>query len=148
MELRYFADVKLHEELLLGHYVVDKNEVIEFSKKWDHQPFHVDEEAAKLYPFGGLIAPSAYTMAVVVMLYNQSDPRLAALGLTGYDEVRFPNPVRPGDIITVNAQCVNKRESRSKPDIGIVHYAVQATNQLEESVLTYQVGAFVAKRPA
>lgn len=148
MELRYLEDVELKRRELLGRYEVPKEEVVEFARKWDHQPIHVDEDAAKAYPYGGIIAPTAYTMAVVVMLYNMSDPKLAALGILGYDEVRFPNPVRPGDVITVEAECIAKRESKTKPAIGIVRYLVDARNQKGETVLSYQVGAFVARRIA
>lgn len=147
LELRHLEDVELNRREPLGEYLVEKGWVIEFAKKWDHQPIHVDEIAARSYPYGGIIAPTAYTMALVVMLYNQSGPRLAALGVLGYDEVRFPNPVRPGDTITVTAECVAKRESQTKPLIGIVRYVVDATNQRGETVLSCQVGAFVAKQP-
>lgn len=147
MDLRFLEDVELNKKEVLGSYSVPREEVIEFAKKWDHQPIHVDDEAAKQYPFGGIIAPTAYTMAVVVMLYNQSNPKLAALAVMGYDEVRFPTPVRPGDQITVHAECTEKRESKSKPAIGLVWYTVEGQNQKSEPVLTYRVGAFVAKRP-
>jgi len=147
MDLRFLEDVELNKKEILGSYTVPKEELISFAKRWDYQPIHVDEEAAKLYPFGGIIAPTAYTISMVVMLYNQSNPKLAALKVLGYDEVRFPSPVRPGDTITVHAECIEKRNSNSKPGIGVTWYALDARNQDGESVLTYRVGCLVAKRP-
>jgi len=142
----YFEDIEQYKEELLGDYVADKDEIIEFSRKWDPQPFHIDEEVAKSYSFGGLIAPVGYTTGIINRLAVQRVPRIASLGGLGKDKVRYPNPVRPGDQITVFHECIEKRVSKSRPECGIVRMAVKVTNQDDKPVLTYETTLLVARR--
>jgi acyl dehydratase len=136
VKLRYFEDIELNVKEKLGEYCIDKEEVIEFGKKWDPQPFHVDEDAARDYPYGGIIAPNAYTMAIITMLAANSELKMATIGLLGYDELRFPNPARPGDVLTMISECIDKRVSRSNSNHGIVQTNVEMANQKGEPVLT------------
>ena len=144
--MRYFEDIELHHKEIFGSYTVAKEEVIEFSKKWDPQPFHVDEEAAKASIYGGLTAPSVYIMAVASLLGNTIEPKMAALGALGMTDLEFPNPMRPGDTITLTSIVTHKRSSKTKPDRGIIHYSVRVTNQNDEPVATYRIKTMVAKR--
>ncbi len=136
MALRYFEDIQLHNKEVMGEYLVDKEEVIDFAKKWDPQPFHMDEEAAKKYPYEGIIAPNGYTISVITHIAAKSDLKMATIGLLGYDELRFPNPVRPGDLLTMTSECIEKRESQSNSKHGIVRTIVEIRNQEGEPVLT------------
>jgi len=148
MEPVYFEDIPLHQRETLGHYLVDKQEVIEFSRKWDPQPFHVDEEAARNTPGGGIIAPAIYTIGIINRLAVEGESVVAALAGFGWDEVRFPHPVYPGDVITITAECVEKRDSLSRPDAGIVCSLIQVRNQEEVLCLHFKSTFLVARRPA
>ena len=146
MALRHFEDILLHNKEILGEYIVDKEEVIEFAKKWDPQPFHIDDKAAKQYPYGGIIAPNGYTMSVITYIAAKSDLKMATIGLLGYDELRFPNPARPGDRLTITSECIEKRESQSNPNHGIVRTIVEIINQKGERVLTSKSTFIVARQ--
>ncbi len=147
MQLRYYEDYQVGENIGADTYLVDKDEMVEFARKWDPQPFHVDEEAAKASIYGGLTAPSVYTMAIASYLGSHIDPPTAALGALGFTDLEFPNPVRPGDRITLKSTVTQKRSSETKPDRGIIHYSVALTNQDNEPVYTYKIKILVAKKP-
>ncbi len=148
MELVYFEDIDLNEKGVLGTHLVDREEVIEFAKKWDPQPFHIDEEAAKSLLSGGIIAPAIYTIGIINRLAVEQDSLIVALAGFGWDEVRFPHPVYPGDTITIIGECISKRESESRPDAGIVTSRLEVTNQKGILCLTYKSTFLVAKRLA
>ena len=148
MSLRYYEDYTVGESIAAGTYIVEKEELIEYAKKWDPQPFHIDEEAAKASIYGGLTAPSSYTIAIASYLGSRIEPKIAALGALGLTDLEFPNPVRPGDRITLISTVTQKRSSQTKPDRGIIHYAVRVSNQNDEPVYTYRIKILVAKRGA
>ncbi len=147
MELRYYEDYQVGEDIVEDKpYLVDEAELVEFALKWDPQPFHIDEAAAKASIYGGLTAPSVYIMAVASYLGSHIEPKIAALGALGLTDLEFPNPMRPGDRITLTSTVTQKRSSKTKPDRGIIHYAVKLTNQSNEPVYTYRIKILVAKR--
>ena len=147
MELVYFDDIGLKDKGVIGTYLVDKDEIIEFSKKWDPQPWHTDEEASKSFPSGGIIAPAIYTIGIINRLATQQNSMIVALTGFGWDEVRFPHPVYPGDTITITGECVEKRESESRPDAGIVTSLLEVRNQDDVLCLTFKSTFLVAKKP-
>jgi len=147
MDLRYYEDYQVGENIAAAKpYLVDKTELVEFALKWDPQPFHVDEEAAKASIYGGLTAPSVYIMAVASYLGSRIKPKIAALGALGMTDLEFPNPMRPGDHITLVSTVTQKRSSKTKPDQRIIHYSVQVSNQNDEPVFTYRIKILVAKK--
>ena len=149
VELAYFEDIEIGEKTILGEHYVDRDEIIEFAKKWDPQPFHIDEEVAKTYPFGGLIASSNYTLCIVTLLaVTQEKPVVAALGLLEYERVKILKPVCPGDRLIVSSERIEKRESQTKPDRGILRTLVEVRNQNNELNLSYIATVMVAKRPS
>jgi acyl dehydratase len=80
-----------------GPYLVSSNEIVEFAKKFDPQPFHVDEEVAARSVFAGLTASSAHTFAILISLMSKTQPySLRVVAGLGWDELRLPIPVRPG----------------------------------------------------
>ena len=144
--LTYFEDFEIGQRITVREHVVLKDEVVAFAAKWDPQPFHVDEEAARASGFGGLVACSSHIMAICIRLLNEEEVRANVLAGLGWDEVRFPNPVRPGDSLMLTVECVDTRESRSKPDRGIVRNRVTVRNQKDELVATFEDMIIVAKR--
>ncbi|MFA4835594.1 MAG: MaoC/PaaZ C-terminal domain-containing protein [Dehalococcoidia bacterium] len=149
MSLLYFEDIVVGEKTIAGQHQTSKTEILEFAQKWDRQPFHIDEEAAKSYPYGGLIAPAPYILAVVtrVSTADSDMPKMAVIGALGYDQMRIPNPVRPGDLLTVSWVIIEKRESKSKSDRGIVRTQTEIRNQRNEQVISYISTAMIYKRP-
>ncbi len=146
LSAKYFEDFHLGQETTVGNYLVTTDEIIEFAKKWDPQPFHTDEEAAKQSIFGGLIACGCHLVSISILLENESSTKPNIIAGLGWDQVRFPNPVRPGDKLSLTVVCLEKRELRSRAEQGIVRNLVTLTNQKGEPVITYQDTIIVAKR--
>ncbi|MFO8009521.1 MAG: MaoC/PaaZ C-terminal domain-containing protein [Dehalococcoidia bacterium] len=147
MGLIYFEDLEPHRKDYLGEYTVDKDEVIEFARKWDPQPFHIDEEAAASSGTGGIIAPAIYTIGISNRLAAEYGSPIAALAGLGWDMVRFPHPVKPGDRISVTAECLEKRDSNSNPDAGIACSLIEVRNQHGELCLSFRTTYLVARKP-
>jgi len=148
LEFAYFEDIVIGEKKVMGEHFVDKDEMLEFARKWDSQPFHVDEEIAKSYPAGGLTASSNYTMCVVTKVATKKeDPVVASLGLLEYERVKILTPVRPGDILKVCVERLDKRKSKTKPDRGILRSLVEVRNQHDELNLSYIAKVMVKRTP-
>lgn len=146
----YFDDVELGANTLFGHYDVTREEVLEFARKYDPQPFHLsDEEAAKTY-FGRLSASGWHTcaMTMAVIARHVVATRQAGLGSPGIDELRWLKPVYPGDRLTVTGTVVDKTPSRSKPQIGTIRTQTVVTNQHDEPVMRFTSIVMMQRRPA
>ena len=143
----YFEDAEVGVTSKAGPYLVSKNEVIQFAKQYDPQPRHIDEEAAARSIFGGLSASSAHTFSIFVLLTSRFQPQLDVLAGMGWDELRLPNAVRPGDELDLEATILEKRESKSKSDRGIIRNQIYLRNQKRETVLQCISNILVARRP-
>jgi acyl dehydratase len=148
MNLRYFEDYELGEENTTGEHLVSAEEIVEFAERWDPQPFHTDPVKAERSVFRGLTASGAHTFAISVLLRHEFRPKPAIVASLGYDEIRFTKPVRPGDRLTFRSKCLEKRESRSNPDQGIIVFRAEVLNQHGQAVLTMKSVVMVARRPA
>jgi acyl dehydratase len=146
--LRYFDDYVPGVTYDCGSVTVSEAEIISFAIQFDPQPFHVDPGAAAGGPFGGLIASGWHTAALVMReLVDQYLPAEASLGSPGIDEIRWPNPVRPGDTLRVRATVTEARRSQSKPDRGIMKTAIEAVNQDGRTVMLATATNFLRVRP-
>ncbi len=134
--LLHFEDMQIGDRLIGPSVVIAKTELVEFAKIWDPMPFHVDE-AEGIAAFGSLTAPGSYVLAVKQRLLHQLPERHAVNASSGYDEVRFHEPVRPGDRLTLVREWVSKRESVSKPDRGVVVLRLSLTNQHGRTVMSH-----------
>jgi acyl dehydratase len=132
----------------VGTVSADEAEIIDFGRKFDPQPFHIDPIAAQESPFGGIIASGWHTCSMVmrVMVENYFADS-GSLGSPGVDEVRWIAPVRPNDKLHVVATVVSSRVSVSKPDRGIVVTEITATNQDDVRVLRYLSTHLSRRRP-
>ena len=148
LKMLHFDDIEIGQRLQFGSYKLEKEEIISFSRQWDPQPFHIDEMAAKNSVFGGITASSLHIFAICTKLFALSEPKLAILAMLGKDEVRFHNPARPGDILSYQAQCIDKRESPSKPNRGIMQLKDLVTTNKGSVVLTQTVTLMMAKKPS
>ena len=142
----YFDDIKIGQHLQFGSYELDKDEIISFARQWDPQPFHIDEIAAKHSVFGGITASSLHIFAICTKLFALSETKLAILAMLGKDEVRLHNPARPDDVLTYQAECIDKRESPSKPDRGIIQLKDLVTTNSGLVVLTQNVTLLLARK--
>jgi len=148
--MRYFEDLVVGEESYFGSYEVTREEVIEFARKYDPQPFHLsDEEAAKTH-FGRMAASGWHTcaMTMAVIARHVVDEEQAGLGSPGVDELRWLKPVYPGDTLHVRSKLVETRPSRSKPEIGSFRSECTVTNQNGEPVLRFTSIVLIRRRPS
>ena len=144
---RYFEDYTPGAVYEFGTITVTEPAIIEFAKQFDPQYFHINPEKAIESRFGGIIASGWHTVGLTMRLYvDHYLSHVASLASPGVDEVRWPNPVRPGDTLKVRVTILEARASRSKPDRGIVHAKIEAINQKEELVLSMVGISIIGRR--
>lgn len=133
----FWEDLPVGKVIELGTREVTREEILEFADKYDPQPFHTDDEAAKDSIFGGLVASGWHTCAMAMrLLYDGLLLRAASLGSPGVDEIRWLKPVRPGDVLDARIAVVSSRPSKSKPDRGLIQTRWEVRNQDGEMVMT------------
>jgi acyl dehydratase len=136
--MRYFEDIVVGEKQSFGSYTVTREEVMEFAGKYDPQAFHLDDEAAAKTHFGRLSASGWHTcaMTMAMMVENFKGQNVASLGSPGVDELKWLKPVYPGDTLRVEAEVIEKRQSASRPEMGITKSRQTVFNQHNEPVLS------------
>jgi acyl dehydratase len=147
--MRYFEDLEVGARTDFGTYDVTREEVLEFARKYDPQPFHLsDEEAAKTH-FGRIAASGWHTaaMTMAVIARHVVADEQAGLGSPGIDELRWLKPVYPGDTLHVRGEILEKTPSRSKPHIGSFRTRTTVTNQDEVPVMTFVSIVLIRRRP-
>lgn len=146
----YFEDVEVGSERLFGSYDVTREEVIEFARKYDPQPFHLSDEAAAMTHFGRIAASGWHTCAMTMAVIARAvvEEEQAGLGSPGADELRWLKPVYPGDRITVHGKVIDAIPSRSKPDIGVIKSENVVTNQDGVPVMRFTSIVLMRRRPA
>jgi len=136
-EERYLEDYvegAVHE---FGPVTITEDEIVQFGKKFDPQLFHTDPNGAKETVYGGLIASGWHTCGLFMRLFvEQYLAGPASLGSPGVDELRWLNPVRPGDQLTLRITVHKVKPSRSKPDRGVLFSFCEMLNQRREVVAT------------
>jgi acyl dehydratase len=146
MKEHYFDDLKVGDSFKSEPLEVTEKQVIEFAHKFDPQLFHLNRKSAERTIFKGLIASGWHTAAMTMRLFVQTlNFAEGAIGL-GVDELRWPNAVRPGDVLKVETEIVDLRPSRSKPKYGIIRLRNVTTNQRGEIVQTMLASAMVPRR--
>jgi len=146
MGARYWEDLREGDGFTCGPLEFDRQGVLSFGKSYDPWPFHADEEAAAGTIFGGLIASALQTLSCCTRAVVDAHGELKVLSGLAIDEVRTPAPVRPGDILTVEARWTELRRSRSRPDRGIARLACRVANQRGETVMEYGYRYLIACR--
>jgi len=146
MKEHYFDDFKVGDRFKSEPLKVTEKQVIEFAHKFDPQMFHLNRRSAERTIFKGLIASGWHTAAMTMHLFVQTlNFAEGAIGL-GIDKLRWPNVVRPGDVLTVETRIVHKRPSRSRPKYGIIRMRKVTKNQRGEIVQTMLASAMVPRR--
>ena len=131
-----FADFHVGQVIEAGPRRVEEEEILRFAEAYDPQWFHVDREKARLGPYGGLIASGWHTCAIAMRL--SVDAVLAGsdtVGSPGVAYIKWLNPVRPGDSLTLRAEVLETRRSSSKPNLGIMRWRWRLFNQHGQEVL-------------
>jgi acyl dehydratase len=138
-------DIEVGLELESEATTVDEDEIRTFAERWDPQVFHVDPEAGRASIFGGLVACSAHVFSIQSRLAHRLSPPFLVLAGLGARELRFENPVRPGDRLVLRARVVAKRVAR-RGDRGVVEQELRIVNQRGETAMRMLGSVLVAGR--
>lgn len=134
--MRYFEDFRPGEVVELGEVMVTEEEILEFAHRYDPQPIHIDPEAAREGPFGGLIASGWHTGALFMRLFaTEFLNRAESLASPGLEELRWLRPVRPGDVLRGRYQILEAVPSANQPGRGTLRGRGELVNEQGEVVL-------------
>lgn len=135
MPTEYYEDISVGDTREFGSYTVGKEEIVEFAEQYDPQSFHIDESAAEESMFGGLIASGWHTASMTMrMLVDNVIQRSSAEGAIGIDELRWKQPVQPGDTLSVRTEVLEKEPWNDK--LGLVHTSTTVFNQDDTEVMS------------
>ena len=148
MSARYLEDFAAGQTYGSGRLTVEEDRIKTFAAEFDPQPFHLDEEAARASLFRGLAASGWHTAALTMRLLVESElePAGGIVG-AGFDELRWPLPVRPGDELRVEGEILEVRPLKSRADRGLVKVKTTTLNQHGEAVQVFIANLFVPRRP-
>lgn len=147
MTERYLEDFAAGQTFGSGRLRVDKERIKTFAAEFDPQPFHLDEAAARHTIFGGLAASGWHTAALTMRLLVESELKPAG-GIVGagFDEFRWPRPVRPGDELRIESEVLEVRPSKSRPEQGLIKVRTTTLNQDDEAVQVVVANLVVPRR--
>jgi acyl dehydratase len=144
----YFEDFHVGQRFdSVGTYTVTAAEIKEFGQKYDPQPFHLDEAAGEGSFFHGLAASGWLTAAIVMRLRVLSIKVSGGMIGAGAEEMRWTEPVRPGDTLRTEIEVVGVRYAKSRPDYGVVTTTTKAINQNDQVVMRSTVNFLAPLRP-
>jgi acyl dehydratase len=143
----YFEDFPLGEVVAYGGLDVSVDEIIAFAREFDPQPFHTDEEAARLAT-GGLIASGWHASALLLRMNCEAFlTRAAVLEEACVEEVRWQLPVRPGDQLHVRRQTLASRPREGRTSVGEVEFLYEVVNQSGAAAMTQRSVLLLKQRP-
>jgi acyl dehydratase len=154
----YLEDLVVGAPVELGSHTFTRAEVIEFARKYDPQPFHLDDEAARRSLFGSLSASGWHTAAIWLRLLvdnrnREGDfmrfrgERPARYGPSpGFEQLKWLKPVLVGDTLRFTSRVREKRDVRSRPEVGLVIYDNEGINQKGELVFQITSKVLVERR--
>ncbi len=146
---RGFEDYDAGAVYVFGPVAVSEAEIVEFARHYDPQAIHTDPAWALIGPYGGLIASGWHTTSLMMrLIVDNYLPTVASLGSPGVDELRWLLPVRPGDQLRVRLTVADIRQSKSKPDRGVLTTNVEVLNQRDETVMSLRAVNLLLSRTA
>ncbi len=149
--MQYFEDLTIGKRVSFEQqYLVTEEEIIEVGKRWDPQVFHTDPVAATDSFFGGLVASSAHIFSIYVCIGSDDidkEKQFAAVSALGFNNLQWHSPVRPNDVLRQYYTVTSLRESKSRPELGIVASEALVYNQNNESVFSLENTCLIKKRP-
>ena len=133
--VRYLEDFEPGHKFVSGRLSVEAERIKSFAGEFDPQPFHLNEDSARDSLFNGLAASGWHTAAMTMRLLVESDfkPAGGIIG-AGFDEFRWPRPVRPGDELRIESEVLEVRPSKSLPNQGRIKVRTTTLNQNDETV--------------
>jgi acyl dehydratase len=144
---RYFEDFTPGQTIEHGPRLITREEMVAFAAQFDPQPMHLDEEAGRNSLLGGLGASGWHSCGIMMrMIYDAILVDAASMGSGGVDEVKWLRPIRPGDRLTLRATVLETRISRSRPEMGIIHWRYELHNAHGEHVMTMVTPAMMQRR--
>lgn len=146
----YLDDITAGMKRSFGRYEVTREEVLDFAKKYDPQPFHLSDEAAAQTHFKRLAASGWHTCAMTMAMFVEemkANPQ-ASLGAAGIDELRWLKPVYPGDVLRCETEVLEVTPSRSRPEMGSVRSRMTTFNQDDVPVLSFISLGLIGRKPA
>jgi len=144
----YFEDFEVGHRFRSPGITVTEGQIIDFAMRYDPQVFHIDAEAAKTTPYGGLIASGIHTIALTFRAFLMTGAlEGSSLGSPGFDELRWLRPVQPGDTLYVVGEVLEKKASSSRQDRGVVRIRYTSYNQRDEEVMTMVGNQIIRRRP-
>jgi acyl dehydratase len=144
---RYYEDLVIGEVRESKPRSVTLEELLEFARRYDPQYFHADPEAAKQSIFGELIASGIQSAALWRQLDHEVSGDIQWICGVAWEEVRWPNPIRAGDVLRARSEALSKRPSAKDPARGITEYRYTLLNQRDEVAFTCRSINLVARRP-
>jgi acyl dehydratase len=156
--MKFWEDIAVGEHAEIGRYTFSTDNIKGFARRFDPQPFHLDEAAAARSHFGALCASGWHTASVWMRLMVEHQNRedearrargepIAALGPSpGFRELKWLKPVYVGDTITYSTEVIEKRASNSRPDWGLMLICNSGINQKGDPVISFVSVAFVERR--
>ncbi len=145
----YLEDMQAGDRSTLGPILVSREEALDFARKYDPQPFHLDDEAAAAHPFFKKLSISGWQTCAYAMRLMVDDMQAHAaqsLGSPGIDNIRWLKPVYPGDRLTLECETLEVTRSRSKPAMGSVRRRWVFVNQDGDPVMSMEgVGLFASR---
>ncbi|WP_137682189.1 MaoC family dehydratase [Haloarcula mannanilytica] len=143
--MKFYETISVGEQREFGEFQITKDEITEFARKYDPQPFHLDEEAAKDSMFGELVASGWQTAAICMRLTVENITDVATLGGLGVDNLRWHEPLRPGDTLHVRTEVLDKRISENRDDRGYVTRHFEGVTEDETRVISYDAIVIVKR---
>jgi acyl dehydratase len=144
--IRSFDELSVGQVFDFGRMTMPREEILDFARRWDPQPFHRDEAEAEAGPFGGLIASGLHTLSAAFgHMIRTGFVERVSMGGAGMD-VRWPAPVRPGDEIALAARVEELTPSRSRPDRGTVRMRYTGTRAADGAVVLEVLATHIFRR--
>jgi acyl dehydratase len=156
--MKYFEDIHVGDRRELGRHTFTAEEIKSFARRYDPQPFHLDEAAAAASHFGALVASGWHTAAIFMRLWvgfqremvaqmrERGEPIARTGPSPGFTNLKWLRPVYVGDTVAFASEVIEKRASASRPEWGIVVSRATGTNQKGEVVYEFQGVGFVERR--
>jgi acyl dehydratase len=143
----YLDDLRVGQRFTSGSLTVEEAEIKSFAARYDPQPFHLDEQAARDSLFGGLAASGWHTAALSMRLLVGGGAPIAGGVIGASGELAWPRPTRPGDVLTVVTEVLEVTPSKSRPDRGFATLRSETRNQNGEAVQIFTMRLVVPRRP-
>ena len=147
MKTFYFEDLEIGQTWKSPDYLVTRDEMIAFARRWSPQSYYIDDEAASRSFYGTLVACESYLFAIMISLVDKLEDRVFMLAGLGVRDITFPQPVHPGDRVSFQRRVLDTRVSQTKDDRGIITFEHLLKNQEDQVVLDSVHKLLVGCRP-